>query len=38
LRLLAAYRPANATTNSSRVAMLICPISAPTDARRWGAS
>jgi hypothetical protein len=29
--------PANATTSSPRVAMLICPIFAPTNARRWGA-
>ena len=37
-RWLEAYRPASARTNSSRVAMLICPMSAPADTHRWGAS
>ena len=36
-RLPEAYRPASAATSSSRVVMLIHPISAPADDARWGA-
>ena len=37
-RLPEAYRPASAATSSSRVVMLIHPISAPADDARWGAN